>query len=109
MPRKTGYMTAQNTANATDNGWRLLDRATATGSVAEEASPTGTVRCLIHAGAEIQLVADSITAPGATPTNRFNITGSVSAPIDIEIDPCKTWVRLNANTGTTTVYWMFMW
>lgn len=99
MPSKSCYATATgNTGNVAD--WTRL------GDI------NGQVECLFHAGAECQLVMDTDTAAAAQTAaganGRFNVTGSVSAPVRFSANPYRTWIRANG-AGSTTAYCLFQW
>lgn len=101
MPSKTIYLTALATTDATNGGYRQLD-----------SSISGTVEVLLHAGAECQLVtekangADALTAASAN--GRFNITGSVTTPVRLRLNPSTSWIRSNS-ASSTTVYAFLDW
>jgi hypothetical protein len=99
MPTKSCYSTALANTGVEANWTRL-------------AEINGIVNCSFHAGAECQLVMDVDTAAAAQAAaganGRFNITGSVSAPINFAANPYRTWIRANG-ASNTTVYCLFQW
>ena len=89
----------------------VISPEASTGNYIQFANINGRCRVLYHGnGSEIRFVTDvesPAEALASQNANRFNIIGTASAPIDLTLNPAKTYVRSNgtAFTGYAMITW----
>ena len=89
----------------------VLSPEASTGAYTQLANIDGRCRVLYHGnGNEVRFVTDvesPAEALASNTANRFNCMGTVSAPLELHLNPAKTYIRSNgvAFTGYAMITW----